>query len=49
MANPANTDYYDPAKTAEMAAKLKARMAAANLSPIPPLLFMPAVEKAVSD
>ena len=46
MANPANTGYYDAAKSAEMAAKLKARMAAADLSPIPPLLFMPAVEKA---
>ena len=48
MANPANTAYYDGAKTAEMAARLKARMAAADLSPIPPLLFMPAVEKAAA-
>ncbi len=48
MANPANTAYYDAAKSAEMAAKLKARMAAADLAPIPPLLFMPAVEKAGS-
>ena len=45
MADPANTAYYDPVRTAEMAAKLKARMAAAALSPIPPLIFMPAVEK----
>ena len=27
-------------------ASLKARMAAANLSPIPPLIFMPSVAKA---
>lgn len=46
MANPANTAHYDAAKAREMAAKLKARMARANLSPIPPLIFMPAVENA---
>jgi arylsulfatase A-like enzyme len=49
MANPANTDFYDPDKTAEMAAKLKAHMDAAGLAAIPPLVYMPAIGKAAED
>jgi arylsulfatase A-like enzyme len=49
MANPENTGYYDAAKSAEMAGKLQARMAAAGLSPIPPNVFMPVVEKNTAD
>ena len=49
MANPANTDYYDAAKAQEMAARLKVRMAGANLSPMPPLIFMPSVENGAKD
>ena len=45
MANPANIGYYNPEKTAEMAAKLKARMAAASLSPSRPWSSCPRSER----